>query len=66
MKYIKTITVLGFMLIAIIAFDQRPREIQVDNEPADWTNPWTIALYVGVPILLIVGGLYIRNKSKNK
>ncbi len=60
-----------FFLIALITVTQltmaqRPREVQIDNEPPDWSNPWTIGFIVVVPVLLIIGGIYIRNRRRKK
>ncbi|WP_139134310.1 hypothetical protein [Crocinitomix algicola] len=57
---------ISIIMWSTITWAQRPREIQVDNEPTDWSNPWNIALCIVVPILLILGGIYIQKRAKKR
>ncbi|MDX1349419.1 MAG: hypothetical protein R3279_04190 [Putridiphycobacter sp.] len=48
-------------------FGQRPREIQLDEEPFDFTDPFKLIFIVIIPlVLLIVGTLIIRKKQRKK
>jgi hypothetical protein len=59
-----------FLLILLLfssnLFAQRPSEIQLSDEPVVWSEPWSIALYIVMPIVLIIAGIYLRNRAKNK
>lgn len=66
MNYRHFLTVVFIAIYSALSFGQRAREIQVENEPTDWSNPWNIALCVIIPILLVIGGVLIRNRSKKK
>jgi hypothetical protein len=66
MKKIKAFFLLLPFLVLTIrqSFAQKPREIQIENEPPDLSNIWTIIFLVVIPIVLILGYLFLRKKNK--
>lgn len=63
---IKKILVFLILFISTISIAQRPREIQLSDEPIIWSDPWSIAFYIVLPVFLIVTGIILARKFKKK
>jgi hypothetical protein len=63
-KYISILILLCTYSVSSIA--QRPREIQLSDEPVVWSDPWSIAFYIVLPIFLILSAIYLRYRFKTK
>jgi len=48
---------------SLTALSQRPREIQVDNPPPDMTDIPTLIFILGVPIILVLGYVFLRKRK---
>jgi surface polysaccharide O-acyltransferase-like enzyme len=63
---IKCILFLTFFFTTTV-FAQKPREVNLENDPVDFTNPANFIALVIIPLFLIVAGaLIIRNRKKRK
>ena len=63
-KYLSTLIFL--FTLSVTSFAQRAREIQLSDEPVNWSDPWSIAFYIVLPIFLIIAGIYLRYRFKVK
>ena len=53
--------------VRVQAFAQMPREISLDNDPFDFTDPVKLVFILIIPLLLIIiGAIWIRNNKKRK
>ncbi|MGB1103061.1 MAG: hypothetical protein ACPG21_05480 [Crocinitomicaceae bacterium] len=63
-KIEKLIALCWLMVFTVLpSFAQRPREIQVDNPPPDMTDTATLIFIVGIPIILVIGYVFLRNRK---
>ncbi|MFD1553378.1 hypothetical protein DNU06_06850 [Putridiphycobacter roseus] len=62
-RYILTI----ILLSTTVVFAQRPREVQLEDEPFDFTDPIKLIFIVIIPILLlIIGSIYFKKRKKGR
>lgn len=58
---------LCMILMGNVAMGQRPREVPAPNAPIDFTDLNNILLYIGGPLLFVIGFiLYRRYKKQEK
>jgi hypothetical protein len=64
----KTKHLLSFALLSTTSvLAQNPREIRLDNDPFDFTDPVKLITVVIIPgLLILVGLMIIRNRKKRK
>jgi hypothetical protein len=53
-------------LITITVYGQKPREIQLDDEPFDFTDPIKLIFVVIIPVTLLIIGAVIMKKRQGK
>lgn len=51
------------ILFQQVLYAQKPREIQVENKPPDFSNTTTVIFIIVIPIVLI-GGYFLLRKKK--
>lgn len=49
-----------------LSWAQRAREIQIDNEPVNWSDPVNIIVLIIIPLLMIFIGLMARRRYLKK
>ena len=66
---LKYLPFLSFILTTGDLFSQKPREISLQDDPVDWTDPAMIIVLIIVPVALLVAGIMIKlryDKRKKK
>jgi len=57
-------SILSFVILfQQVLYAQKPREIQVENQPPDFSNTTTVIFIIVIPIILI-GGYFLLRKKK--
>ena len=64
MRNLKSILLIG-CLYSFNICAQRPREIQLEDEPFDFSDPFKLVFIVIIPVvLLIIGAILIKKRGK--
>ncbi|MEX1001576.1 MAG: hypothetical protein WDZ35_05625 [Crocinitomicaceae bacterium] len=66
MRQIEKIILFLACLYPPFLYGQRPREIQVDNEPPLWESPATVLVLIVIPLIMIIFGIIWYQKRKKK
>ena len=64
--HLKYLLALAITAITGPIFGQKPREISLENDPVDWTDPAKIVVLIAIPLFLLTVGLWLRVRHKNK
>ena len=49
-----------------LVFSQKPREVDLENDPVDWSDPAKIIVLIVIPVLMLITGLIIRQINLKK
>ena len=64
MRNLKSILLIG-CLYSFNIYAQRPREIQLEDEPFDFSDPFKLVFIVIIPVvLLVIGAILIKKRGK--
>ena len=49
-----------------LVFSQKPREVDLENDPVDWSDPAKIIVLVVIPAFMLITGLILRQRNLKK
>ncbi|MBD3637215.1 MAG: hypothetical protein HUJ25_07690 [Crocinitomicaceae bacterium] len=66
MKHLKLYALFTVLFLNELLYAQKPREIQVDNDPVNWQDPATIVVLIIIPVVVVVFYIFWIKWRKNQ